>query len=423
LDVKVVRDIFQGVSSVKIFGKIDIILDLIDVLEVTISVENPAVALLTDRNVNDSAVMASISSGGIDHGEAGSVWCSVGDTVSVVNLASGREEHQFSILGTGDLSRGIWSGHSGPSITSELVVLVHIGVVDELVVTRSINVVGVTVGAVSNINGLSWGTSDSRPFGSSHASDVSLSIDVLEMFDIFSPEELSVSVNTVNVTISTDVEGYDVMLSNVLRLVVPLDSGVVPEAVSVLIKDLSSLSEPEIMGLINSPDNGVLSDGSLSESTGNLGPTIRGLLPDLMSVIDSNDLLVTGRDSNELFVLRPSSMLPLISSDVGGRGVNSLVDLVVFSNSPNVAISDITDGNIEELVWSEVLPVSTLRHGGSDTGSHGGSSISFDNPEVSSVTTVNSLSSNIIDSEPIASDRSVISNTSSQVEVVVSIED
>jgi hypothetical protein len=202
-----------------------------------------------------------------------------------------------------------------------------------------------------------------------------------------------------------------------------LDSGVVPEAVSVLIKDLSSLSEPEIMGLINSPDNGVLSDGSLSESTGNLGPTIRGLLPDLMSVIDSNDLLVTGRDSDELFVLRPSSMLPLISSDVGGRGVNSLVDLVVFSNSPNVAISDITDGNIEELVWSEVLPVSTLRHGGSDTGSHRGSSISFDNPEVSSVTTVNSLGSNIIDSEPIASDRSVISNTSSQVEVVVSVED
>jgi len=75
-----------------------------------------------------------------------------------------------------------------------------------------------------------------------------------------------------------------------------------------------------------------------------------------MVVIDSDDLFRTSRDSDEFLVHGSGSSLPSSTSSVSGRGLDSLVDLLVSTNGPDITISDIAYGNIEEGLWTEILP-------------------------------------------------------------------
>jgi len=70
------------------------------------------------------------------------------------------------------------------------------------------------------------------------------------------------------------------------------------------------------MGLVDSPDDRVLADRGLSEGTGDLGPVISGLFPNLVPEINSDDLLVTGRDSDEFLGHAGVSGLPASSGEV-----------------------------------------------------------------------------------------------------------
>lgn len=142
-----------------------------------------------------------------------------------------------------------------------------------------------------------------------------------------------------------------------------------------------------------------------------------------MAIIDSNNLLSTGRDSDELLGHSSSSGLPSSTGGIGGGSLNSLIDLVVFTNSPDITISDITNSNIEEGLWSVILPSVTLRNLSSHTSSHGGFTVRSNDPEISSETAVNSGSWDVIDKNPRHSGDLTLRNTFSKVEIVVSVKE
>jgi hypothetical protein len=117
----------------------------------------------------------------------------------------------------------------------------------------------------------------------------------LVITSVSSESELAFIGDSIDCTVSTNIELNDVILRVELRVGNRNPYWFVGEWC-----DDTSLSEPKVMGFVNSPDNRVLSDGSLSDSTRYLYPVISGLLPNVMVMIDSDNLSVTSRNSNEI---------------------------------------------------------------------------------------------------------------------------
>jgi hypothetical protein len=169
------------------------------------------------------------------------VWLSVRDTVSVVNITGSGQEQKFSILGTGNNSWGFWSLHSGPTVTHEIVVIIDIGVVDELSGTSVIDIISNTVGAVSNINSLSWVTLNLSPTVSGYFNDV------IGSSDTSSEVECAEVIDSIDSTVSSNVE-FNHVRGSWLRI------GLVP-FIHFFRGKSSSLSEPKVMSFVNSPNN------------------------------------------------------------------------------------------------------------------------------------------------------------------------
>jgi hypothetical protein len=352
-------------------------LSLIDVLDESISEKNPSVTVFSNRNVDDSSGSRNdnghpVRSGGV----------SIRDSISVEDFTLSREEEYLAVFGAGNNSGHSGGRHGVPTITSEEVVNIVVGGVDEMLFSGVVDIIDDTVGAVSNVNGLARCILDASPIGSG------LLDEVIRALDAFSEMKSTEVIDTIDESVSSNVKldkinfitsrGWSWARKNVTPFIL-LFGG-----------DHTSLSEPKVMSLIDAPDYRVLSDRDVSKGTRDLGPIFSGLLPNLMVEIDSDDLLGTSRDLDELLGQTSGSSLPSSSGSKGRGSFDSLVDFVVSTDSPDITISDITNGNIEHGLRTEVLPTITLWYLSGDTSSHGSNTIGSNDPEVSSETAVNS---------------------------------
>lgn len=142
-----------------------------------------------------------------------------------------------------------------------------------------------------------------------------------------------------------------------------------------------------------------------------------------MPVIDGNDLFVTGGDLDELLGHGSVGGLPAGSSEVGAGGIDSLINLVISADSPDITVTDVTNGNVEEGLWTEVLPSVTLRHLSSDTSSHGSNAISSDDPEEASPAAVDGRGNDVLNEHPVGALSEIVLDTGSDVEIIIIIKD